>query len=116
MGGVLGRRTPMKQNQIVGIALLLPITVPGVALAQYKATKPGQIGKQKIAQIEKLLGEELIETIGYQEKMPLAKFLDALEDHLPKDKKIALRIDKEALGKDLAKLEQAEVRLAHFPK
>jgi hypothetical protein len=39
------------------------------------------------------------------------KLLESLEKQLPEDKKIALRIDKEAFGKDAAKIAEAPVRL-----
>src|SRR5205823_4429008 len=54
--------------------------------------------------IQKLLDEQLIETMPFQQPLPLAKMLAVVEKQLPKDKKVALRIDEEALGNQFAEV------------
>jgi hypothetical protein len=98
------------------ICTLTGLLSPPFALGQDKSVPAGEVNEQKIAQIQKLLDETLIETKDLQEKTPLTKFLVALESQLPKDKKIALYLDKEPFGADLPRIMQAEVWLLHFAK
>jgi hypothetical protein len=58
----------------------------------------------------------VIETKDFQDEMPLAKFLQALEKRLPKKEKISLRIDAEAFGDKFAEVAATPVRLPAHPR
>jgi hypothetical protein len=58
---------------------------------------------------------EPVETGGLRDEMPLAKFLAALEQRLPKDKRVALRIDREAFGKKADDVAASPVALPPVP-
>jgi len=71
---------------------------------------------EAIERIHRLLDEDLIETKDLPKEMPLAKLLDLLAKKLPKEKKIALRIDKDAFGDRAAEVSATTVALAPLPK
>lgn len=66
--------------------------------------------------IQNLLDESLIEVALFRQAMPLARFLDALERHLPEGKKLSLRIDVEAFGDRAAEVAAVPVLLPGAPK
>jgi hypothetical protein len=74
-------------------------------------TKPGAFEV-----IQTLLDESLVEAALFREAMPLARFLDALERHLPEGKKVPLRIDREAFGDRAGDVAAAPVLLPAAPK
>jgi hypothetical protein len=61
---------------------------------------------ERIAEIQKLL-ETTIDTKGFPEEMSLAQFLARMEAKLPDGKKVTLKIDDEAFGKQLSKVADA---------
>jgi hypothetical protein len=71
--------------------------------------------EEKIRDIQKCLSAT-IETAKLQEKMPLEQFLQALAAQVPADKKLLLRIEKEAFGKEYADLAKSEIQFGPFPK
>ena len=97
-------------------------------VAAFTFTGPSQVGPQintpvpqtnnvaKVAQLEKLLEEIHIDTKDFQSELPLAKFLTTLEGKLPEGKRISLRLDEEAFGKDLATVAAYPVQLRGHPK
>jgi hypothetical protein len=88
---------------------LLTLTVGAGAAA--KAPQPGNIDPQRIAEIQEQIGT-IIE-LEEQENISFAEFLALLEAKLPREKKITLRIDKEAFGKELPRIAGAPIK--HFP-
>ena len=92
------------------LLFLATFAAPLPALQAQPAPEPDK-KQEAIQKIQKLLDTQLIETRHFQKEMPLAKFLDALEKQLPKDKKVALRIDKVAFGDKFAEVAAAPTRL-----
>jgi hypothetical protein len=106
---------PMTSKPLLIAAMWIGLCLPHAAIAQDKSPPASEPDEKTIARIERLLDEIEFETKDFKEKMPLAKFLVALETKLPKDRKITFRIDKQALGADFAKVSDALVKLAHGP-
>ena len=75
------------------------------------ATEPAKQQDKAIQAIQQLLDEPLVEGRLFQKELPLAEFLAALEKHLPKDKKLSLRIDEDAFGKQSAEVAATPIRL-----
>ena len=99
----------MKPNTCVFVFALIALGPARVATAQDKPAKPAGTAEERIAQIQKLVISTQIETEALQE--PLTKFLAILEGRLPKEKKVSIRLDKEAFGKELPKVAAAQVKL-----
>ena len=70
--------------------------------------------QQKTAQIQKLLADTLIDTKDFPKEMTLSKFLAALEKKLPEGKKISIRIDEKAFGKQMSQIANATVRCSNL--
>jgi hypothetical protein len=68
-----------------------------------------------IAEIEKRL-QQRIETNHFPEDIPFAKLLAKLEELMPKDQHVALRIDEQAFGKNLAEIAATPIRIPQFPR
>ena len=68
-----------------------------------------------IRQIHSLV-KQMIDSKPFQEPMPLAKFLEALEKQLPKNKKVAWRIDDKVFGNKQDKVATEMIRLPPYPK
>src|SRR5262245_53739491 len=79
------------------------------------ATEPAKQQDKAIQAIQQLLDEPLVEGRLFQKELPLAEFLAALEKHLPKDKKLSLRIDEDAFGKKAAAVAATPLRLPASP-
>jgi hypothetical protein len=104
----------MTLTKAIKVALILSLIRPGVeviAAPQQKSTDAEIVAQLKSAQVQKLLGDTLIDTKDLQEEMPLAKFLVALEAKFPERNKISLRIDAGAFGKRLPQVAGAKVKL-----
>lgn len=95
------------------LALGIAVSVAANALAQELEPLDAN-SLAKIAEIEKCL-QQSIETKHFQNPMPLNKFLAKLEELLPKDKKVSLRIDENAFGKTATKVRETPVVLGEFP-
>jgi hypothetical protein len=81
-----------------------------------KPKKQDKDQQTDFAQLQALLDEPLADVKDLVEKKTsLVKFLQALEGQIPKDKKVTLRLDKEALGKDFDKVADAPVELKSLP-
>src|SRR5207248_332797 len=78
-------------------------------------TEPAKKQDEAIQTIQRLLDEQLVEAKHFAKEMPLAQFLAALENHLPKEKKLSLRIDKDAFGKKSAEVAATPMRLPASP-
>jgi hypothetical protein len=100
----------MKPTAVAVVFTLIAVGFPGLA-AQDKARQSGNKDQQRIAEIQKVIGDTLIELKEPLENVTLAQFLAALEAQLPKDKKITVRIDEEAFGKDLPRIAGARLKL-----
>jgi hypothetical protein len=94
------------------LAVLVALFALGnTALAvQDRPARPEQ-DEEKVAQIQKRLGEPVPNTEGLQGKMSLSNFLTALEGKLPDGKKCLFQIDREAFGKDFPQVDGATVDL-----
>jgi hypothetical protein len=96
--------------------LIIALAVVGPVCFVFGQSSPGEIRDAKaIARIGELL-DTRIETKHFQDEMPLPKFLVGLQARLPKDKKVAIRIDEKSFGKDLPEVLRSEVRLPAVPK
>jgi hypothetical protein len=60
--------------------------------------------------------DQVIETQPFMETMPLAKFLGALERRLAPDKKLTLRIDKNAFGDNFVEVAATPIKFPPYPK
>ncbi|MBI1831383.1 MAG: hypothetical protein HYR84_08035 [Planctomycetes bacterium] len=89
-------------------AILLVIGMAAPLLAQNADT-----AQNTARQTLSLLADLTIDAKPFKEPMPLAKFLDAVEKQLPKDKRIALRIDNAAYGDKVKEVAATPVSL--FP-
>ncbi len=79
------------------------------------ATEPAREEDAATQAIQRLLDEQLVETRHFQKELPLGQFLAALEKHLPKEKKVALRIDEEAFGRKSAEVAATPMLLPASP-
>src|SRR5262245_5422332 len=62
-----------------------------------------------------ILADQRIDPKPFKEPMPLAKFLDAVEKQLPKDKRITLRIDGAAFGDKAKEVAATPIALPAWP-
>jgi hypothetical protein len=116
LGFALGR-TIMSYSRLV--AMIITVGGLGAFLPQTQAqiaAEPDKKQAEAFQKIQILLDERLVETKQFQKEMPLAKFLEAVEKQLPKGKKMALRIDKEAFGDKLAEVAATPMKLPANPK
>jgi hypothetical protein len=92
-----------------GISQTLFITL--IAFASMNAWVGGQESdaKRKLAH-HREIRDTVIDTAEFPEEMPLSKFLAALRRQLPADKKVALRLEENELGKEASRLADAPVR------
>src|SRR5262245_42398938 len=105
----------MKPN-LLAVAFALHTLGPvAVAAAQDKAALSDRKLEEKRAQILGLL-ETQIDTKVFRKVMPLGKFLAAVEAALPEGKRVALRLDEEALGKDLPGVAGTPIRIPVLPR
>jgi hypothetical protein len=105
---------------IRALALLGVLALGAVGPAPGALAEPEETLDQKhadaVRKMEQLFYEHQIETKRFTDVMPLTKFLAALEEQLPKDKKIALRIDQEAFGDSFAEVAATPIVLPPHPK
>src|SRR5207245_1905878 len=97
----------MIPSRFAALLILVFLGTIGFSPAPVHAQKrTASVDKQAeaIRNLQKLLDEQQITTSQFQKEMPLAEFLAALEKQLPEGKKVALRIDREAFGKEAAAL------------
>src|SRR5260370_38388474 len=93
------------------LVFLGPVSVPSAPVRAQQTTEPAR-QQEAIQALQKLLDEQQLATNQFQKEMPLAEFLAAVEKQLPEGKKLALRIDREAFGKDAAAVAGTPI---HFP-
>src|SRR5439155_24301053 len=58
----------------------------------------------EIARLQKLLDQAQLDAGGLKQRVPLSKFLALVEERLPKEQKVAIRLDRAGLGKDYARV------------
>ena len=90
------------------VALLAPSRS---AAAQDKPANSAAKEEEKIARIQRLIATPLKEIDGFQEGMPLEKFLVALVAKVPGGKKLLFRIDAQAFGEQLPLVAGATVKI-----
>src|SRR5262249_267351 len=78
--------------------------------------EPAKKQDEDIQKTRALVGELKIDSAPFQKEMPLAKFLADLQAQLPKEKRLSLRIDKEAFGTDGDSVSETPVALAPSPQ
>src|SRR5437879_3947343 len=77
------------------------------ARGQDKSNDTSSKSDQNIARIQQFLSEASIDTKGWPKEMSLTELLKTLEAGLPRNKKITLRIDEKAFGKNLPRIASA---------
>ena len=85
----------MPQLRLAALIVVVGLGTPLVIRAQ---TEPDKQQQEAVQKDLSWLTEHQIDRKHFPKAMPLAKFLDAVQKQLPKDKKISLRIDKDAFG------------------
>ncbi|MCI0642929.1 MAG: hypothetical protein L0Y72_00875 [Gemmataceae bacterium] len=95
--------------------VLLRLLLAPMSFFFISPTLPGaqaqELPPTAIQQVQKLLDELLIETAVLEKAVPLAEYLTALEKQLPKEKRVELRIDKNAFGNRFAEVAATPVRM-----
>src|SRR5260370_34756633 len=76
---------------------------------------PDKKQDEAIQRVQRLLDQQ-IETVGLHEEQPLRSFLEAVEKRLPKDARVALRIDSEAFGDQAPDVRATPIALPAVPK
>jgi hypothetical protein len=84
-----------------------------VAWADDRPLDPNAAPDEKLAAVQKLLADPLLDLSALPASMSLEKLLDAVEHQLPAGKKLTVRLDTAALGKELPKLAAMEIS-PHF--
>jgi hypothetical protein len=97
------------------ILLLAIVTGPALGLlvsapVQGRPAAPPESAQERLARLGTLLGT-VLKTDRLPEKMSLARFLTALEARLPADRRVRLRLDEKAFGKELPALAAKEVKV-----
>ena len=90
----------MKSTILPTAFALLAFLLPGRGTCDHETEK----ADKEIDRIQKFLAGHPIQTKALPKDLPLSEFLAKLEGLLPKGGKVALRVDAEAFGKDLAKV------------
>jgi hypothetical protein len=108
-------RTPLDLAAFLAL-LALGAAAPAATAQEGSENGPAKDDEKRIAEVEKLLDQVIkIEPL-VDEQMPLGKACKVLEKHFLKDKGVALRIDAEAFGKELAEIEMTPAELPAYPK
>src|SRR5438445_6848 len=111
--------TPMKRFTICLAPLLTAMLAlvalgPGCnAAAEDQSTASATKAQEKIAQTQKLLADTIVDTRSFPDVMTLAQFLAAMQGKSPEDKKISIKIDQEAFGKQLEQVAGASIKPLH---
>src|SRR5947207_8214158 len=86
-----------------------------IALVPFLTAQPAAKQDDALQQIQRLLDEKLIDAKDFRKEVPLARFLADLEAHLPKEKKLSLRIDEDAFGSKAAEVAATPMVLPASP-
>jgi hypothetical protein len=95
----------------LGLVALLLTLVPLFSTAAQELSEPDHKEQEAIRKVQRFLDEPLIDSASFGKDMPLDKFLEALEKHLPREPKLSLRIDREAFGNRLAEVAATAITL-----
>jgi hypothetical protein len=100
------------------VALCFAVAAPHTGKAQPNPeNNPDRKTEEKIAEIERWLEDVTVDVTPFEKKkLTIAQLLEALEQQLPKGKKISFRFDADALGKDLPAISRAPVTFAGAPR
>jgi hypothetical protein len=90
---------------ILGCFLALALPREGVA------QPPDKKQEEAVQKVQKLLDETLIDGKLLPAELPLAKLLAALEQQLPKEKRVPIRIDEKAFGEKYAEVAATPITL-----
>lgn len=93
-------------------AALCALVAAGVLCAQEKPVSKEEKEQAELLRLQKLVSDVQVDVSKLDREMPLSKFLAAVEELMPKDKKTSFRLDKTGLGKDYAKVADAPVRVS----
>jgi hypothetical protein len=104
-------RISMKHHPFYPLLALIALAAANMNVAQAKSAPPLSTPDEKRAQLSWLVFQTVIDTEGLPAEMTLAKLLAALEARLPAGKKIALRIDEKAFGKEFRRVADARVKI-----
>src|SRR5947209_6818296 len=109
----------MIHSRTAALLLALSLATSGLSPTPADAgagVEPATEQDRAVRRIQRLLDEELLDAGALQKDMPLTAFLHALEKQLPEGKKVALRLDRDAFGKDLARVAETPVHLPAPPR
>jgi hypothetical protein len=109
--------TPLFRRLVLSLASL--VAAVGVGTRSVEAQPPKEAAKPsqaRIAQMQRLLAQTLIETGPLQEALPLRRFLQTLQKYLPQEKNLSLQVDTAAFGARSADLNQTSIRMPVLPK
>src|SRR5262249_37793029 len=109
LGGEVPVREVLMSSRIL-VAVLCALVGAATLFAQEKPGSKEEKEQAELARLQKLVSETQVDASKLDKEMPLIKFLAAVEELLPKDRKVSLRLDKTALGKDYAKVADAPIR------
>jgi hypothetical protein len=93
--------------------LIVPILC-FLAPIRANADEPGRSARpteEQVRRVQRILDEPLIDRSALPEETTLGQLLESLEKQLPRGKKLALRLDEKALGKDAEQLRGSAVRV-----
>jgi hypothetical protein len=90
------------------LAVLLAVLTLGAA-PPVAWNAPADKPHEKLARLGRLLST-VIDTADFPQAMPLAEGLKALEAKLPRDRKVALRLDEKAFGTELPRMAATQIR------
>jgi hypothetical protein len=101
----------MKANLPSLVVGLVVLGLAGQAEGRDGSARPETKDEEKVLQIQEVLFGTPVVIKDFPEEMTLAKFLAALESVLPEGKKVSLRIDEGAFGKQLPRVAGATIRV-----
>jgi hypothetical protein len=99
----------MKQRLLM-VVLVVVVGPVAAAKAQDKPAKPAPTAEENFRRVQSLLGAPISKIKFPKDEMPLEQYLAVLESRLPEEKNISIRIDKEGLGADFAKVANATIK------
>jgi hypothetical protein len=106
----------MAHSRLTAFLAIVVFGTVGANLGRPQPTPENDPKRMEAIQRVHLLLNRVVETAGLQNEQPLRAFLEAVEKSLPKDSHIALRIDRDAFGKQAADVEATPVSLPPVPR
>lgn len=106
----------MAYSKLTAFLALVAVGTVGASSGRPQATPENDLKRVEAIQRVHLLLNQVVETAGFQKEQPLQAFLESVEKSLPKDARLALRIDRDAFGKQTADVEATPVSLPTVPR